>query len=286
MKITCESCQTSYRIGAEQIGAGGRKVKCARCGKIWHAVPVADGVGETPDERDQSEHYEDVSQPYDRTLDLGQEPKSERADYTENDTRGEDKDGQSLSEEGTRASSVKKTQEKSAKRSKKKPTQRKKSKSSSASGAIYPARAFGVLVFLSSIGLCLALVAYKNTVVKTYPDLASLYQLAGISVNTRGLSFDGLRTFREYDGGQPVLVVEGSIENVSEKPVPVPAILLSMRAQDQRELTAWSVVPHAKQLAPGQRTRFRTRLAKPSDMAADIQLRFITRNVKKAKTDG
>jgi predicted Zn finger-like uncharacterized protein len=37
MKITCPTCETSYKLAEGAIGAGGRKVRCTRCGTTWLA---------------------------------------------------------------------------------------------------------------------------------------------------------------------------------------------------------------------------------------------------------
>jgi predicted Zn finger-like uncharacterized protein len=37
MKITCPTCETSYKLAEGAIRAGGRKVRCTRCGTTWVA---------------------------------------------------------------------------------------------------------------------------------------------------------------------------------------------------------------------------------------------------------
>lgn len=39
MILVCPSCIARYRIEVEALGATGRRVKCSRCGYIWHAEP-------------------------------------------------------------------------------------------------------------------------------------------------------------------------------------------------------------------------------------------------------
>lgn len=40
MRIICPSCDTSYTVPVDKIGANGRTVRCARCGTIWQAKAV------------------------------------------------------------------------------------------------------------------------------------------------------------------------------------------------------------------------------------------------------
>ncbi len=42
MNITCPSCESTYQLADGSLGATGRKVRCTRCGTVWHAMP-ADG---------------------------------------------------------------------------------------------------------------------------------------------------------------------------------------------------------------------------------------------------
>lgn len=39
MILTCLQCQTRYRTDAAQFPSAGRKVRCAKCGHIWHQSP-------------------------------------------------------------------------------------------------------------------------------------------------------------------------------------------------------------------------------------------------------
>jgi len=39
MYISCPDCSTKFVISPDQIGANGRKVKCSKCGTIWHQKP-------------------------------------------------------------------------------------------------------------------------------------------------------------------------------------------------------------------------------------------------------
>ena len=39
MILACPNCIARYRVQVEALGATGRRVKCTRCGHIWHAEP-------------------------------------------------------------------------------------------------------------------------------------------------------------------------------------------------------------------------------------------------------
>ena len=39
MILVCLNCIARYRVEVEALGAMGRRVKCTKCGHIWHAEP-------------------------------------------------------------------------------------------------------------------------------------------------------------------------------------------------------------------------------------------------------
>ncbi|WP_321343882.1 zinc-ribbon domain-containing protein [Breoghania sp.] len=137
--------------------------------------------------------------------------------------------------------------------------------------------AMGLALFAGSIVLGIAVVSLREPIVRMSPNLAELYAKVGLEVNLRGLEFRDLRTFREYDKGAPVLIVEGTVENVRNASAHVPAIRLSLRSGDAQEIYAWTVEPRQLWLRAGQTLRFSTRLASPPDVAADVLLRFTDR---------
>ena len=104
-------------------------------------------------------------------------------------------------------------------------------------------RIAGMALFGVSITTCAVLVLFRDQIVKEAPDLASLFGSIGLNVNLRGLEFRDLRTFSEVEDGKQVLVVEGSIRNIGEEAVPVPAVRLSIRGTDLQEIYAWTVEP-------------------------------------------
>jgi hypothetical protein len=79
---------------------------------------------------------------------------------------------------------------------------------------------------------------------------------------------------RAEQDGVGVLVVEGSIVNVSGRPVEVPRLRLSLRNEARHEIYSWTAQPGRSILAPGDAFTFRSRLASPPADARDLQVRF------------
>ena len=42
MIVRCSSCATRYLVDVPTLGATGRRVRCTRCGHVWHQTPTAD----------------------------------------------------------------------------------------------------------------------------------------------------------------------------------------------------------------------------------------------------
>jgi len=48
VSLICPACSASYQIDAAVLGPQGRKVRCAKCGNTWHAMPALETGAEKP----------------------------------------------------------------------------------------------------------------------------------------------------------------------------------------------------------------------------------------------
>ena len=123
----------------------------------------------------------------------------------------------------------------------------------------------------------------RDRVVSVIPSLASLYKLAGITVNSRGLEFASVKTKTELKNDENVLVVEGMIKNVSDNSVDIPAVRLLMRTESKQDIYAWFHEPDQMKLEAGETLMFSTRLNGPPLDVRDIHLKFTDRRKQQAK---
>jgi predicted Zn finger-like uncharacterized protein len=121
------------------------------------------------------------------------------------------------------------------------------------------------------------LVGWRVDIVRKLPQTASFYELAGLSVNLRGLAFHGITTSTVRHDGTPVLVVEGNIVNDTRKPLRVPQLRFALRDAAAQEIYSWTASADRTSLPPGQAMTFRARLASPPAVAHDVVLRFVSR---------
>ncbi len=119
-----------------------------------------------------------------------------------------------------------------------------------------------------------ALIAWRSTVVRHLPQMASLYQMLHMPVNLRGLRFADIRLSRDTYDGVPVLVVEGQIVSSSTVPVEVPRLRFALRNAAGGEVYTWTMPPPQPTLVPGAALAFRSRLAAPPEDVRDVLVRF------------
>ena len=123
-----------------------------------------------------------------------------------------------------------------------------------------------------------ALIGWRSDVVRLMPQTASLFAAIGLPVNLRGLAFQDVTTTKETHDGVTVLLVQGTIANVSKQPRDVPRIRLAMRNDAGAEVYTWTTLPTKAVLAPGDAQPFHSRLASPPAEGHAVVVRFFNRH--------
>ncbi|MEP3277861.1 MAG: zinc-ribbon domain-containing protein [Stappiaceae bacterium] len=273
MKITCPSCGISYEIQEDNIGSEGRKVRCSRCNTQWSLKQDAPA----PDEKEpENQEFEPEPQDDDppETIDVAAE--SDLDEETEaSPDEPEEVDDSDEKPKGRGLSLIRRNKRSGARKTRIRRVHSIRMTSNRRT-------MLGALTLAASLVICFSTVLFRHGIVDKFPDLASLYELAGFEVNLRKLEFGDLRVFREQEGGEPVLVLEGAIDNPNKELVTVPAIRFALRNEDAQEIYAWTLEPRVLRLDAGQSTRFRTRLVSPPELASEVQLRFTERRKRQA----
>jgi len=288
MRTTCPTCETAYTIPDERIGAKGRKVRCTKCGDEWRvtlavaeAVPVIEAepvraaeARPSPAPRPPADAWET----FDETeVAAGAGPDVVAAEPPPDDAAApvEPPAGEphiAVVAEPPRPRVRIRTRSRF-------PKIRRETLAKAAARAM---PFVGPMVFVAACLVATATFVARQSIVAFAPDLAGLYAALGAPVNLRGLDFGRIVTLREIDNGQPVLVVEGSITNVTKQMREVPALRFALRGPDTQELYAWSIDPKSTTIESGDTIRFRTRLAAPPDQASEVQVRFAERRSQHA----
>jgi predicted Zn finger-like uncharacterized protein len=271
MLIVCPSCTTAYRIELSTLGAAGRTVRCARCRATWFAsvaelasaavaLPTAQEVSLLP--QPDPEERREADQPRHEAGDIeassGEVPSVTIANSPPLvPALAQDPAPTSGPDIETVA----------ARRARQAGAKRRRSRR-------WPGLPTVILVLA---GIIAALLNWRATVVRFVPQTASLFSAVGLPVNLRGLSLDNVKTSVEAHEGVTVLMVEGTIANVTRQPLEVPRLRFAVRNAAGYEVYAWTALPAESVLAPGDRAPFRSRLASPPTDAQDIIVRFFNR---------
>ena len=113
--------------------------------------------------------------------------------------------------------------------------------------------------------------------VRHFPQTASLYATIGLPVNLRGLVFEDVKSRSEFEDGATVLVIEGTIVNLTTRTLEVPRLRFALRNASGHEVYAWTALPPKSTLGSGNGLPFRARLASPPPDGRDVIVRFFNR---------
>lgn len=236
MILTCPECATRYQADASQFAPDGRKVRCAKCGHVWHqAAPQPEPEAALEDTGITAEPETEPEAP--PTREAYAPPPTPRV---------EPKLAAGPSGFSSRPPLLERL----------------------GLGVGWAALAAMVLV----IGW--AGVHYRQSIARLWPQSSSLYASLGMRVNTRGLEFRDKTAHFETDGQQDVLVITGHLLNTTSRMLSVPAIRVALMDADKHELYHWNFSAGVSTLHPGQQATFHTQLVKPPPTARNIELSF------------
>ena len=278
MHIVCPNCTTSYAVNPATFGDSGRQVRCARCKEVWLAQPEdlarakvpamaepdpnedMSAWGITEDEADEAPAA--VPQVESPSISAAQLPEAE-VPVTDADWTAVARDEAGAGPRFGRKSGLSPLRRLAPKLSLRLP--------------FLPRLSLSTACF-AMVALVLALLFWRVDIVRLMPQTAGFYQLAGINVNLRGLSFKDVKVLTETVDGKPVLVIEGNIVGDSKTmPVALPRLRFVVRDAKGTEIYAWNAVLEQQGLNPGDKAWFRSRLASPPPEGRSLDVRFFNK---------
>jgi predicted Zn finger-like uncharacterized protein len=312
MLIVCPNCATSYDLSAASLGAEGRSVRCVRCREVWFASPS--DAPEAPSADDAamlgaaaaSARYRQAAPS--GADEPGAEPSSD--DWGGDDAGGFEVDPNLAARAADRSALARgeaplldagaealamddagsletfdapplapdaetdapphepahDIESFAARRARREILRQGRKRRPSLVTAI-----------LALFAVNAALLGWRSDVVRLMPQTASLFAAIGLPVNLRGLAFTEVTTTREAHDGVTVLLVQGTIANISRQPHDVPRIRFAMRNPAGTEVYTWTSLPERAALAPGDAEPFQTRLASPPADGHEVVVRFFSR---------
>jgi predicted Zn finger-like uncharacterized protein len=248
MILVCPSCAARYEVDGSKFPAEGRKVRCKKCGHVWHQAAEAG----------QAEIEETIFNPL-------SEPEPAIAPEPEPEIEPE------TPQPSWRAPAIEED------------TEDAPDEDAHLDALAKPAKrgAGTVLVMLGWVALVAVILVigwsaanYRSQIVGIWPQSASLFSKLGMAVNARGLDFADVRHTNQTEDGQPVLVITGKVVNITGKRLDVPPLRVTLSDANKHGIYDWTFTPASAALAPGQSVAFRTRLSNPPSATRHVELRF------------
>lgn len=130
------------------------------------------------------------------------------------------------------------------------------------------------LASLALLGLAMSAIGLRASIVRIAPKAAVLFEAAGLPVNLAGLEIGSVVARLQGDADHRLLLVEGDVANFGEDHRIIPAMRVSIRSADRRQVYVWTTKPTQQKIAPGERAAFSARLASPPADAVDVVVEF------------
>jgi hypothetical protein len=89
-----------------------------------------------------------------------------------------------------------------------------------------------------------------------------------------GLQMKNIRSSRETENGQEILVVRGSVANISKVERTVPLIQVELNDAEGHSIQKALAAPIRNKLAAGEEASFKARLVEPSPLARQVVTTF------------
>lgn len=250
MLIVCPSCASEYEVDPVLLGPNGRKMRCASCREVFFATP--NGADENAFDDDMEFDPDDpVAASLARRMGRG----------------GRDLSVDASSGSGAQAGG--------------KPADGARARRGPDFAALsrrfsQAARGLPLTLILAVIvvGGALGALLGRESIVRTAPTAALLYELAGMPVNLRGLELIEVTSGRGLEAGGEILTVEGLIANRTDRSHMVPPVSVILRDAEGRPLYSWEVQAPRATLHPGENVAFRARLVAPPPEARQVLVRF------------
>ena len=280
MLIVCPSCATSYQIGPAALGPSGRSVRCAQCKNTWFAAPSEALVEVTPElvivapRQTPAERFSDPAPDHmTGTIErIAVEPEAVIAPAEAPPIAPQHlPEAAQIAEIKADAGVAESIETVAARRARRRHAERKNRRGMLRRLANLP------MLIVALVAALIALFNWRDKVVRHVPQTASLFAAVGLPVNLRGLVFENVVSSTEFSDGMPVLVIEGTIVNVTRRPLDVPRLRFGLRNSAGHEVYAWTTQPPKPVVGSGNGLAFRTRLASPPPDGRDVIVRFFNR---------
>lgn len=254
MILTCPECSTRYLTKENAIGPNGRTVRCAKCDTTWFVASEADELAL----KDNQKTNEDIVPA----------AAAVAAPTTAENSFAKDNTSSKIEPVGAHVAMRDKVDK-----------ERRRRRLTSV-GLIWAVPL--TLLFIAAI---LGYV-FRQDIVNGIPQTATLYKSLGVDVKLSGLNIEDPITRSALIDGQPVLVVNGAVRNISAQTQSVPMVELSLHSRDGEPLVTWLVDVNEDQLAKDERVTFVSEYPNPPVDAVKLRYKFADETAIAAESNG
>jgi predicted Zn finger-like uncharacterized protein len=299
--IICPHCTTRYQVPGETIGAKGRQVQCAHCGKAWQAfaekvvelppaAPAAEPevarakaaapAAETEDDR---MFDADAEAELDAAFEAEQRKSAEAAAAEGSDAMMAEAERALADARAALAPAAPATPPPPQTPADKKREKAFSRRQEALTRQLPMARVRRTLRVVGVGTLALMLVGgvvLRTDLVRLFPDLAGVYEGVGLGVNVVGLDFRDVKTLLSRRSGSETLQVDARIYSVAPGKVNVPQVLVTLLNDIDQPLYQWTVAPLASSMQPGEIMEFSSQLTMPPAGASKVRLSFTNGGIR------
>lgn len=302
MIISCPSCGASFNVKPEALGPTGRSVKCSKCAHKWHATADDAAPEETPaaPEATTEEPAADPAEVEDQVEASETADKTEPAAVSAADDAGDTADSQDADARADETETIDPATEpeappglevalglsipdsldedaeeptRSRRRGRPSPAPRKPRRS------VAKVLSFFVLLLLIA-GIGSAAFFLNQEIMMWMPATQRLYAMVGMKPHVlgQGLQIVEPTPTKEIDGNDEILIIEGEVRNITEKPIDIPLMRGALLDKAGKELHIWTFTAAKPNIAPGENAPYRTEFRNPPNDAESLDITFTRAN--------
>jgi len=245
MILTCPECSTRYLTKENAIGPNGRSVRCSKCDTTWFVAADSDELA-----LKDNQAAEDISAITPAAIAAAATPKAA-------ETVSESHEGFVPKKLGAHVEVRDKADNLKRKRRLR------------TVGFIW---AIPLLILL----LCAILgFIFRQEIVNRAPATATIYKSLGIPVTLSGLDIENPITRSALINGQPVLVINGAVRNITAKSQPIPPLKLSLHNPKGDVVATWVIETEKTTIDKDERVTFVSEYPNPPVDAVKLRYEFI-----------
>jgi predicted Zn finger-like uncharacterized protein len=264
MILTCPKCATRFSIDPKAIGAQGRKVRCSSCHHVWLQTQPAEAetAAAAPEASPETLSFEEAA--------AGAESPAAATAAAPASAPV------MAAAAGASATSIPMPEtpapEMAVRRFERPPADGEEQRT------IWPVLLAWLLFFAMIVAIVAGFYRFRQQFVDLWPPAVQLYELVDIDVVPPpgyGLRIEVGDQSRAVEEGASVLVIKGTIANVSSRPRRVAHIQGTMFDAAGRPVQNWDFAANKEILAAHETIGFETRVKSPAPSATRFELNFL-----------